>query len=862
MMLPVEPSTPDSALPRDAIRRAVAEVQALAARDDESSIAALTGALDSEFWSVRRRAAELLAARGRGAVQRIQAQFAGLSDNQRHWALTIVAWVLAAEALPWLKTAYSARNGAVRASVISAVSEIPGAEAAEFLVRALEDDSWLNRCAAAEALEKRGNEVIDRLKQGFTEGSGDIKFWSLKLLLRVFGQGSSGFLAHCRVHDDPDIRHYAIRALGETEDDWVIPELVECLADRHWTNRQLASRLLTARGKRSIAALAAALGHANPDIVFWSLQTLARIGDEAMLKPVVMLVINAEGDRAVDVREWAVEALANVRTEASARRLVEIACEFPDLKAKVLELLPAFRMLAVRPLLRDAVSPNTAVREFTRRALADLSLPGVPGLVAELTRLRQIELDAFYKALRGLSPLQVEMIFTLPSITAQQVASTVSSSDRWEASGITRIPAGIRPGAASLAAPDASAAPAGATAVGGAPEPRPRPATDADDSRPLLRALGEPSTVASMVMAPSYAYTVDEILVRAIDSGASDIHIKPGLPPIYRIRGVLAQTDLPVLSPKDTQWLISRTLPDAHLKTLITRKELDASYEIPDVSRFRVNCFSEMNGMGMVLRVIPNRVPSLADLELPRVFRSFCNYIHGMILICGPTGSGKSTTLAAMIDYINETREEHVLTIEDPIEFRHTNKKCLITSRELGTNTLSFGNALRSALREDPDIILVGELRDFETIELAMTAAETGHLVLSTLHTGTSAEAVDRLINSFPAEQQQNARVLLASVLRAVVCQMLLPTTDAKRTAVLEVLINNYAVANLIREKKMAQVDQVIVAGRKDGMQGRDDHLFDLYRLGRISTATALEYALSRAEMEAKMKRAAESAKK
>ncbi|MBI4863752.1 MAG: Flp pilus assembly complex ATPase component TadA, partial [Candidatus Riflebacteria bacterium] len=196
-----------------------------------------------------------------------------------------------------------------------------------------------------------------------------------------------------------------------------------------------------------------------------------------------------------------------------------------------------------------------------------------------------------------------------------------------------------------------------------------------------------------------------------------------------------------------------------------------------------------------------------------------------------------------------------VLTIEDPIEFRHPNKKCLLTSRELGANTLSFANALRSALREDPDIILVGELRDFETVELALTAAETGHLVLTTLHTGTSAEAVDRLINTYPPEQQPNARVLLASVLKAVVCQMLLPTTDSKRTAVFEILINNYAVGNLIREKKMNQVDQVIVTGRKDGMQSRDDHLYDLVRLGRITMTTALEYALNRPELEAKLKR-------
>ncbi|MBI4863751.1 MAG: Flp pilus assembly complex ATPase component TadA, partial [Candidatus Riflebacteria bacterium] len=637
----MDTGNPDTAHSQEGIRKELAKINPLEGRKDDQAFGALLDALNSPFWAVRKRAAELLAGIGEMAVQRIQEQFQALTDNQRHWSLTIVAWVVKAGALPWLKNAYAARSSAVRSSVIAAVSEIQGPEAVDLLMRALEDDSWLNRYAAAEALERRGEEVLEKLKQGFMEGRGDIKLWSLQLLVRIFGRGAANFLATCKSHEDPDIRHYGIRALGESDDEWAIRQLVEALADSHFINRRLASRTLVAKGKRSVTALVESLSGGNLDIIYWALQTLGKIGDEAMVKPIVLLVLSSHGDRAAEIREWAVDSLGELKTEASAKRLLEIATEFPDMRPKIGQMLQTFKARAVSILLKDALSPNADLKTFCRNTLDSMNLPGARTLLEDLEKRGKVEVDSLMKAIKSLAPLQLEEAFARPRLDVTQLTAFIPSLSATDVSSISRIAVGMsRDELTRLAA--------AARQKEGTTQP-PRSGT-----RREIALGAEPA-------AQTYPVALDDILKKAINAGASDIHLKPGLPPIFRIRGVLGQTELPVLTPKDTQDLITASLAENLYKHLITRKELDAGYEIQGVSRFRLNCFSEMNGYGMVARVIPNRVPTLADLELPRVFRTFCNYIHGIILICGPTGSGKSTTLAAMIDYINETREEHVL---------------------------------------------------------------------------------------------------------------------------------------------------------------------------------------------------------
>ncbi len=268
--------------------------------------------------------------------------------------------------------------------------------------------------------------------------------------------------------------------------------------------------------------------------------------------------------------------------------------------------------------------------------------------------------------------------------------------------------------------------------------------------------------------------------------------------------------------------------------------DYDFAYEVPDLARFRVNVFWQRKGLAAVMRTIPSKILTLDDLGLPEVVRRFCMMTKGLVLVTGPTGSGKSTTLAAMVDWINEERADHILTIEDPIEFTHPNKKCLVNQREIGTNTKSFANALKAALREDPDVILVGEMRDRETIELGITAAETGHLVLGTLHTSSAPKTVDRIIDVFPADQQERIRAMLAESLKGVIAQVLLKTKDGKgRRAALEIMVGTNAVSNLIRENKIHQIPSIIQTGKKDGMQLLDQHILEFLMSGVISAEEA-----------------------
>jgi twitching motility protein PilT len=332
---------------------------------------------------------------------------------------------------------------------------------------------------------------------------------------------------------------------------------------------------------------------------------------------------------------------------------------------------------------------------------------------------------------------------------------------------------------------------------------------------------------------------ITQLLAFANKQNASDLHISAGMPPMIRVDGDVRRINLPVMDPKQVHALIYEIMNDNQRRDYEERLESDFSFEVPGVARFRVNAFNQNRGPGAVFRTIPSKVLTMDDLDLGEVFRKVCRQPRGLVLVTGPTGSGKSTTLAAMIDYINDNRYEHVLTIEDPIEFVHESKKCLINQREVHRDTLSFENALRSALREDPDIILVGELRDLETIRLALTAAETGHLVFGTLHTTSAAKTIDRVIDVFPAAEKEMVRSMLSESLQAVISQTLLKRLHGGRVAAHEIMIGTSAIRNLIREDKIAQMYSSIQTGAGEGMQTLDACLMDLVKKGVVSKQDA-----------------------
>ena len=328
---------------------------------------------------------------------------------------------------------------------------------------------------------------------------------------------------------------------------------------------------------------------------------------------------------------------------------------------------------------------------------------------------------------------------------------------------------------------------------------------------------------------------ITELLTFAHKSGASDAHLTAGEPPRVRINGDIKKLDHPSLSAEEVHDMVFDIMSDGQRKVFQETNDIDFSFELGDLARFRVNLFRGRRGEGAVFRLIPTKVMTMDDLGLPKILKDVCDREKGLVLVTGPTGSGKSTTLAAMIDYINEKDEGHILTIEDPIEFVHTSKKCLINQREVGVHTQSFAAALRGALREDPDVILVGEMRDLETISLALTAAETGHLVFGTLHTSSAPKTVDRIIDVFPPAQQEQVRIMFSESIQAVITQTLLKKRSGGRAAALEILIGTPAVRNLIREGKVHQIPSAMQTGQKIGMQTLDMALQELVRRNVVS---------------------------
>ncbi len=339
---------------------------------------------------------------------------------------------------------------------------------------------------------------------------------------------------------------------------------------------------------------------------------------------------------------------------------------------------------------------------------------------------------------------------------------------------------------------------------------------------------------------------ITELLAFSVQHDASDLHLSTGTPPSIRVDGDVRKLNIPAFDAKDVNALVYDIMNDTQRKDYEENLEVDFSFEVPNLARFRVNAFNQNRGPAAVFRTIPSKILSLEDLGCPEIFREIADTPRGLVLVTGPTGSGKSTTLAAMVDYINDHKHDHILTIEDPIEFVHENKKCLLNQREVHRDTLSFEAALRSALREDPDVILVGEMRDLETIRLAMTAAETGHLVFGTLHTTSAPKTIDRIIDVFPGEEKSMVRSMLSESLRAVISQTLIKKVGGGRVAAHEIMIGIPAIRNLIREDKIAQMYSAIQTGMQHGMQTMDQCLQNLVNRGIITKQDAMEKAVDK----------------
>ncbi len=343
---------------------------------------------------------------------------------------------------------------------------------------------------------------------------------------------------------------------------------------------------------------------------------------------------------------------------------------------------------------------------------------------------------------------------------------------------------------------------------------------------------------------------IDTYFKEMQEAGASDLHMVIGFPPLIRKSGDLRPLNHPVLTPESIKDILFEMLTGDQQEYFEKNKDFDRAYELEGVGRFRCNYLYQQRGVGAVFRIIPSKILTLSDLNLPESLKGIANFTKGLVLVTGPTGSGKSTTLAAMIDYINDFRDAHIITIEDPLEFIHPNKKCIFTQREIGAHAKSFSDALRVASRENPDIILVGEMRDLETISLALTCAELGILVFGTLHTNSASKTIDRIINAFPADQQEQTRTMLSESLKAVVSQQLLKSVDGGRCGAVEILIGSSALASMIREGKISQINSFMQTGTAQGMQTMDQHLQILIDDGKITKESAHEKAINKSLFE------------
>ena len=342
-------------------------------------------------------------------------------------------------------------------------------------------------------------------------------------------------------------------------------------------------------------------------------------------------------------------------------------------------------------------------------------------------------------------------------------------------------------------------------------------------------------------------FKIQDILIEAKEKGASDVHLNIGIPPVFRLNGKLTRTQFPFLNPENVHEMIYSIITDEQKSIFEKDRQLDFAYEMENVSRFRINIFRHRLGEAAAIRLIPTAILTVSELGLPEVITSLTEKAKGIVLVTGPTGSGKSTTLAALIDIVNNNRYDHIISIEDPIEYIHQHKNCVISQREIGEHTDSFASALRVALREDPDVILVGEMRDLETISMALRAAETGHLVFSTLHTNSAADTIERIINAFPAHQQAQARLQVAGSIEAVIAQTLIPTADGQgRVAAMELMLATPAIRNLIRDEKIHQIPSTIQISRKVGMQSLDQSLKDLLMEGKITRKDAIRKAINK----------------
>lgn len=757
----------------------------------------------------------------------------------------------------------------IKIKAVDYLIKLQGPDSYDFLIRQMVHPGFALQRHLNKELAAKGEVLMAAIKKVFADGDLHQKYWALKLLIDISGPKAFKQIRKLLVSKDPTVRLYAIAALEYLPGDQALGMLFAGMLEQSPLMRYQASYVLAKRGEETLREAFSLMKNKGPELKdemimiigkilgyksreffkkmltssssderYYALKAIAQNPDREGVK----ILINAFGDPVWVIRHmvcsmlshvlpiardelirvldspdldkvhWACKALGEGKDPLSARPLMNVVDHHKDPNARVWAV-KALGMLdleyLVDMLILSFADEALAVRNEILSALSSMSTEKV---------VKPLMIQLF----SGDKSLTFWCEKTLKSLKFESFSSVLQILVTLDNTGLDRFISYLH-------------------------QLKPHQLVAILKKKEIKIEDFDPENIPEEehTLIPLADYrSVDDLLAQLKEMKGSDLHLNVGLPPMFRIHGELIRTHLPAIDEERAMQLFSILLNEEQKARFEKDWEIDFSHEVKHIGRFRANIFRQRYGLSGIFRLIPSIVPSFEELGLPRsIFEKLCDNRQGLILVTGPTGSGKSTTMAAMVDEINRKRFEHILTIEDPIEFVHIHKRCSINQRELGTHTHSFAQALKSALREDPDVILIGEMRDPETIKLALTAAETGHLVFSTLHTISAGESINRIVGAFPSEYQEQVRLELSGVLRGIVSQKLIPRSDKKgRVLAYELLVANHAVKNLIKEAKIEQLPSVMQTSSKENMQTMDQSLAGLIKLNKIAMESALPH--------------------
>lgn len=756
-------------------------LESLAKNPDKRVILAFLDKISDPSWIVRKQAKRALIEQGDSIYQIIQEYFQSCSSQQKYECIKIIPLILREKAFTlFQRMLESDRNGVFKPYICAGLGEIKNENSMKTLISLLDDESMVVRQEAIKALSNWGREVVGHVMAIFPTASKDTRLSMMMLLGRVLGIDIIKLFNEKFGAPTEESKYFLLTALGEVKDSAVIPELIPYLKDESIFIQDYSHRILSQLGVHAVDPLIACLDTEDEDLIIQVLKVLGVIGSKEALRPLLFLIDNSKNTL---VRTCAIEAISKLQKFELIAGLLLLKLDDKDLSIRhtiVENLARQPRKAFLKELISACFDKSPDVSWWSREILKRRDYIGISSFLNLYDNSTDVEKDRMISLVSKLSEDQLDSVLRNEKITLDS----------------------LRP--------------------------------ENVETRVLRRKFAKENIT-----------DLKELLYYLHEEKGSDLHISIGLPPSIRIHGELIRTTFETITPEKSRFLLFSIMNDAQKREFNERMEMDFSYEVADCARFRVNVFMQKNGMAGVFRIIPNTVPSFDELSMDKsIMKKICNHKSGLIIVTGATGSGKSTTLAAMIDFVNRSRYDHIITIEDPIEFVHPHKRSVVTQRELGTNTLSFSNALRSALREDPDVILVGEMRDLETMHLALAASETGHLVFSTLHTINAYESVHRIVGAFPGDLQQSVRMQLAGTIRGIVSQRLVPAyLSAGRVLAYEVLVGSTPVRRCIKEDKTDQLISIMQTSRADGMLTMDQCLEDLVVTKKITYEDGYKHA-------------------